>query len=249
MNKTLFTPILSGIAGVIIGFFPIYLSSTSQIDDLKSSGATLTTANEALKTEISSLGAVKTKAETLEAELSRISLKSASGGGVNLKLMLHPETKKPTVPMNEVFSFDANHAFCRVDTNHEAFIMPTFKMGDVLIEKNEFYMAMSTTSIDEFKISKDSDGKNRITITGDLDCFTEVAKAKMKLGSREVAEVAGYKIKAIDGGPGGGPSGDSFEFTVYFDPETAPVNYGVFGPEFTFTGDMVDGEITIADPR
>ena len=249
MNRGLITPILSAVAGLIIGFLPIYLSSSSEIDGLKASSATLTTANETLKTEISGLGDVITKAESLEAQLSRISLRSASGGGVNLKLMPHPETKKPTVPMNEVFSFDSNHAFCRVDTNHEAFIMPTFKMGDVLIEKNEFYMAMSTTSIDEFKISKDSDGKNRLTIAGDLDCFTEVAKANMKLGSREVAEVANYKIKAVDGGPGGGPSGDTFEFTVYFDPETAPVNYGVFGPEFTFTGDMIDGEITIADPR
>lgn len=249
MNKELITPILSGVVGLIIGFFPIYLSSSSEIDSLKASGTTLTTANETLKTEVSSLAAVKTKVESLEAELSRISLKFASGGGVNLKLMPHPETKKPTVPMNEVFSFDANHAFCRVDTNKEAFIMPTYEMGDVLIEENEFFMAMSTTSMDEFKLSKDSNGNNKVTITGGLDCLTEVAKATMTLGSREIAEFAEYKIEATDAGLGGGEAGDTFEFTVYFDKSTAPVNYAIFGPEFTFTGEMIDGEITIPEPR
>jgi len=88
-----------------------------------------------------------------------------------------------------------------------------------------------------------------VVITGGLDCFTEVAKANMRLGSREVAEIAEYKIEATDGGLGGGQAGDLFKFTVYFDPEEAPINYAIFGPEFTFTGDMVDGEVTVPDPR
>jgi len=86
-------------------------------------------------------------------------------------------------------------------------------------------------------------------MTGGLDCFTEVAKASMKLGSREVAEYASYKIEAVDAGFGGGRAGDTFEFTVYFDESTAPINYAIFGPEFTFTGDMIDGEITIPKPQ
>ena len=166
-----------------------------------------------------------------------------------MKMMPHPETGEATVELPEVFSFDANHAFCRVDTNREAFIMPTYQMGDVLIEKNEFFMSMSTTTINEFKISQDADGNNKVVITGGLDCLTEVAKATMTMGSREVAEPADYKIQATDGGLGGGPSGDTFEFTVYFDPNTAPINYAIFGPEFTFTGEMIDGEITIPSPR
>ena len=166
-----------------------------------------------------------------------------------MKMMPHPETGEATVELPEVFSFDANHAFCRVDTNREAFIMPTYQMGDILIEKNEFFMSMSTTTINEFKISQDADGNNKVVITGGLDCFTEVAKATMTLGSREVAEPADYKIQATDGGLGGGPSGDTFEFTVYFDANTAPINYAIFGPEFTFTGEMIDGEITIPSPR
>ena len=52
----------------------------------------------------------------------------------------------------------------------------------------------------------------------------------------------------MDNGEGGGTAGDSFKFTVFFDPDDAPVNHAIFGPEFTFTGEMIDGEITIRDP-
>ncbi len=40
-------------------------------------------------------------------------------------------------------------------------------------------------------------------------------------------------------------SGDSFAFTVFFDPDTAPLNYAIFGPKFTFTGKMQTGGVTI----
>ena len=53
-----------------------------------------------------------------------------------------------------------------------------------------------------------------------------------------VGEHATYRIEAVDGGVGGGPAGDSFAFTVFFDPDEAPLNHDIFGPEFTFTGAM-----------
>jgi hypothetical protein len=237
------------IIGFIVGFAPIYLFKTSQVTELKDSKIELTTENNQLTKTVEELQPLEKKANLLEAELSRLILTSASGGGVNVKLMPDPITKELTVKLSEVFSFNSGHAFCRVDTNHEAFLMPTFLMGDVLMEKNEFFMAMSTTSMDEFKLSKNSNGFNKIVISGELDCFTEVAKSTMKIGSKEIAEVANYRIEAIDGGVGGGGAGDTFQFTAYFDETESPINYAIFGPEFTFTGDMVDGEITILDPR
>ena len=241
--------LMSFAVGLLIGFAGTYLVQNNQIDKLRTSESGLIEINDQLVADASELSDVSDKYEDLEAEISRILLNAASGGGVNMKMMPHPDTGEASVPLPEVFSFDVNHAYCRVDTNREAFIMPTYEMGDILIEKNEFFMAMSTTSKDEFKISKDSEGNNRVTITGGLDCLTEVAKANMILGSREIAEFAEYKIQATDGGLGGGKAGDNFEFTVYFDKETAPMNYAIFGPEFTFTGDMIDGEITIPDIR
>ena len=249
MDKAKIFIIASLILGLIIGFLPIYAIQSDEINSLKSESLTLTSTNQIMKEQIAELQPVQDEYDLLEAELSRLILTSASGGGVNLKMMPHPETRELTVALPEVFSFDANHAFCRVDTNHEAFVMPTYKMGDVLMEKNEFFMAMSTTTIEEFKLSKNNDGHNTVTMTGGLDCFTEVAKANMTMGSKEISEYATYKIQAGDAGLGGGAAGDTFEFTVYFDPEVAPINYSIFGPEFTFTGDMIDGEVTIPDRR
>jgi hypothetical protein len=243
---------IATIVGIALGSIPLSLMYSSQANEitlLQASETELVRTNQAMIRQIAESQVAEGEVDRLEAEMSRLLLKSASGGGVNMKMMPHPETGELSVEMAEVFSFDGNHAFCRVETNKEAFIMPTYKMGDVLIEKNEFFMAMSTTTIDEFKITTGTDGNNKLVMTGGLDCFTEVAKASMTLGSREVAEYASYKIEATDAGFGGGGAGDTFEFTVYFDESTAPINYAVFGPEFTFTGDMIDGEITIPEPR
>lgn len=173
----------------------------------------------------------------------------SSGGGVNLKMMPDPETGEATVPLEEVFSFDRSHAFCRVDNNPQAFTMATYQMGDVKIEANQFFMSMVATTIEEYTVSTDPDGTRRVTMSGGLDCSTEVGQATVTIGSRTAAEHATYFIEAIDGGTGGGEAGDSFAFTVFFDPDEAPVNYAIFGPEFTFTGRMTSGEISIIDPR
>src|SRR5688572_3613035 len=71
----------------------------------------------------------------------------ASGGGVNKKLM-PDESGTPRVVMLEAFSFDRNHAYCRVDDNAEAFVMPTFGMGNVTIPARSFYMSMVANTID-----------------------------------------------------------------------------------------------------
>ena len=68
------------------------------------------------------------------------------------------------------------------------------------------------------------------------------------MGSREASEPAFFEIEAVDGGHGGAAAGDSFAFTVYFDRAQAPVNYAIFGPKATFTGQMVAGEVTIDTP-
>ncbi len=198
-----------------------------------------------LQSEVATL---QEQVQDLEETVARLSYNTASGGGVNLKMMPDPETGEPTVPMHEVFSFDRNHAICRVDTNPEAFKMQTFEMGEVVIEAHQFYMSMVATSIEQYEVSTDADGTRRVTMRGGLDCATEVGQAETTIGSRTAAEHATYLIEATDGGPGGGEVGDTFAFTVFFDPEEAPVNYAIFGPEFTFTGEMIVGEISIDVP-
>ena len=200
---------------------------------------------EALQTEIETL---EGQVQSLEETVARLSYNTASGGGVNLKMMPDPVTGAPTVPLPEVFSFDRNHALCRVDSNPEPFKMQTFDMGEVVVEAGQFYMSMVATSIEQYEVSTDSEGTRRVTMRGGLDCATEVGQAEVIFGSRTAAEHATYLIEATDSGVGGGEAGDTFAFTVFFKPEEAPVNYAIFGPKFTFSGEMVEGEITIVEP-
>lgn len=183
----------------------------------------------------------------LRRRVAGLSYNSASGGGVNLKFLPHPETGETSVPLPEIFSFDRHHAMCRVDTNPQAFKMATFSMGEVVVQPHRFYMAMLATSIEQYQVQTALDGSRRVVMRGGLDCSTEVGQADVILGSRRAAEHASYRIEAVDAGPGGGEAGDSFAFTVFFDPEEAPINHAIFGPEFTFTGEMIEGEITIVD--
>ena len=169
----------------------------------------------------------------------------ASGGGVNLKSLPATDGGGTIPAMTEVFSFDRNHAFCRVDTNFAAFTMPTFALGDVEIGADQFFMAMDAATIDTYDIEELPDGTHQVTLSGRLDCRTQVGRGEGAMGSRTEGEFADYRIVAIDGGKGGGSAGDSFVFTVFFDAEEAPTNHAIFGPEFAFTGEMTSGEITI----
>jgi hypothetical protein len=166
-----------------------------------------------------------------------------------VKFIPDPVTGQPTVPIEEVFSFDRYHAICRVETNRAAFKMPTYKLGEVMVEPHKFFMSMVATSIDQYEISTHPDDKRQVIMRGGLNCATEVGQATVTLGSPTAPKHARYLIEAIDGGAGGGAASDSFAFTAFFDPEKAPLNYSIYDPKFTFTGKMVEGKITITDPR
>jgi hypothetical protein len=172
---------------------------------------------------------------------------TASGGGVNLKLMPDVEGD-PTVPLRESFTFDANYAQCIIEDNPEPFSMETYTMGRVVIERHSFFMAMYANEVSLVSIRDLGDGRRTAKLTGDLGCLTEAGTATGRVGSREAAEPAFFEIEATDGGHGGGAARDTFVFTVFFDPEQAPLNHAIFGPNPAFTGEMIAGEITIAAP-
>lgn len=186
--------------------------------------------------------------DALRRRVTELSYNVASGGGVNRKLMPDPTSGRPTVPLDEIFTFDRNHAMCRVDTNPQAFMMPTYAMGNVVVDANRFFMAMITTTVDQFIVSTQPDGKRKVVMRGGLSCSTELGQARTTLGSRSASEHATYEIEAIDGGVGGRKAGDSFAFTAFFDANEATLNHAIFGPRSTFTGDLIEGEVTIVDP-
>jgi hypothetical protein len=172
---------------------------------------------------------------------------SVSGGGVNIKEMPAP-TGTEGVPLRESFSFDSQYAQCIVEDNAAAFAMDTHDMGRVVIEPHAFFMAMHSHDMAMVSVRRGPDGKRVAKLAGQLGCATEAGTADLVVGSRDATEPAFFEIEAIDGGRGGGAAGDSFAFTVFFDPGQAPVNHAIFGPKFTFTGTMVAGEVTIGPP-
>jgi hypothetical protein len=172
---------------------------------------------------------------------------TVSGAGVNVKQMPSPDGTS-MVPMRESFGFDAHYAQCIVEDNPAAFAMDTFGMGRVVIEPHQFFMAMYSNEMRLAGIKPGEGGKRVAKLTGKLGCSTFAGTASLTVGSRDASEPAFFEIEAVDGGPGGGTAGDSFAFTVFFDPAQAPANHGIFGPKFTFTGEMVAGEVSIAPP-
>lgn len=172
---------------------------------------------------------------------------TASGGGVNLKPMPSPNGDD-VVPLRELFSFDAHYAQCVIEDNPAPFAMDTHEMGRVVIEPHRFFMAMYANHISLVSIRDVGDGTRVARLTGDLGCITEAGTASATLGSREAVEPAFFEIEAVDGGHGGGAAGDTFAFIVFFDPDQAPINHAIFGPNPTFTGELIAGEVTIAAP-
>src|SRR5215218_2739338 len=155
---------------------------------------------------------------------------TASGGGVNLKLM--PDVMgAPTVPLRESFTFDAHYAQCITEDNPEPFSMETYA--------NEVPLVSVRDAGNGTRVAK---------LTGALGCATEAGTATGRVGSREAEEPAFFEIEATDGGHGGGAARDTFVFTVFFNPDRAPLNHAIFGPNPAFTGEMIAGEITIAAP-
>jgi hypothetical protein len=172
---------------------------------------------------------------------------TASGGGVNLKLMPDVEGT-PAVPLRESFTFDAHYAQCIIEDNPEPFAMETYAMGKVVIDAHSFFMGMYANEIKLVSIRDAGNGTRVAKLTGALGCATEAGTATGRVGSREAEEPAFFEIEATDGGHGGGAARDTFVFTVFFDPEQAPLNHGIFGPNPAFTGEMIAGEITIEAP-
>src|SRR5215213_2162374 len=98
-------------------------------------------------------------------------LMTASGAGVNLKLM--PDVDgNPVVPMREPFAFDANYAQCIVEDNAERFAMDTFGMGRVVIEPHQFFMAMHADNMGLYGITREANGALTATLLGALFCST-----------------------------------------------------------------------------
>ena len=179
---------------------------------------------------------LQTDLVSLNEQLEDLQRWAVFGGGSNVKNMPNVIDKQPTVKMDETFYFDQKRAFCRVDNNPEAFIMPTYLMGEVPIEANTFFMLMSTSTL-HVKSIEESENSTCILESDSGDCFTEASAGGNIYGSRVKPEPFKSEIVAVDG--------KAFSYTAYFDENEAPINYAIFGPKFTFTGELNIGSVTV----
>lgn len=169
---------------------------------------------------------------------------TVSGGGVNVKEM--PGLDGKPVELRESFAVDPYYAQCIIEDNPAAFTMDTFSMGKVTVDPHSFFMAMYATEIHLISVTQGSGGARTATLDGTLECSTQAGVATTTIGSRTNIEVADFEIEATDGGNGGG--NDHFAFHVTFDPDRAPLNHSIFGPNPTFTGRMLAGRISVGPP-
>ncbi len=109
------------------------------------------------------------------------------------------------------------------------------------MDANSFYMVMVTHSMLVNSITETSTGGARAVMRGSLDCVTEASSAGVKVGSRTASEVADFEIEAVDDKK----AGDKFAFTAFFDSRQAPRNHAIFGPKFTFSGELKSGDIVV----
>jgi hypothetical protein len=212
---------------------------TERRDSLKLVGAGLFGGIAGLAVGLSgnSLGIVERSSPLLRRRI-------AFGAGTNLKMM--PDASgNATSPMREVFAFTPNYVQCQVEDNPQDFAFDTYEFGRQIIKAHQFYMVMVSDQVSTIDFDADSAGRERVTMRGTLSCFTEAATASTRIGSRIVSEPAGFRAVAVGGGQAGGGAEGSFAITTFFDKASAPLNHSVFGPEPTFTGQMVAGKVTI----
>ena len=246
--------------GLVVGGAGTYFVRDSQVSTLRGELDRLTSEKSNLQTQVdlltgerstlqSQLSSLNTDLTDTKTQLGQSKTQLAEfangyvvyGGGINVKFLPDPQTGRPTVPMEEVWHFDPNFAFCRVDNNPQAFSMDTFKLGKVTIDANSFSMVMLTDTASIAGFTLIPEGAASIKLTGNLDCATEAVVAGTKFGSKQVQERGDYEIVAVHDGK----LGDSFAFTAFFNETSSPVNYAIFGPKFTFTGKIVSGGVTI----
>ena len=153
-----------------------------------------------------------------------------------------PENPDRRVPLTTDLGFDETMVYCKVTTNFEPFIFPTFELGNVPLDAHSFFMDMQSTRIDRLDIVDGPDGQPRAIYEGVMRSETRVP------GFPPIIEEEIPYGCVADDDPFGTPaevgiSKNSFSMTGYFSPGGG--HHLLFGPEFEFAGTLTSGNIVI----
>jgi hypothetical protein len=160
----------------------------------------------------------------------------AYGGGVSL-LGPFQGTKGNSVSLRSIFSFGSDYVVCTVEDNPEGFIFPTATLGNVPLDPHSFFMYMGGSKVEGVEYGTDPSGVTSAVISGGISCHTQAITATGTFGGRDSSEPATFQATARDG--------KDFSIAVSFDKTTAPVNSAIFGPKFTFKGQIADAVIVV----
>lgn len=150
-----------------------------------------------------------------------------------------------------IFSFDPSFVSFFIDTNEDAFVLPTFSLGNLSIDPHSFSVAMLAKVTSSAVFSTTADGRPQVKVKGAGSCGTA---ASANAGTQIIGHVhaegekedAKFELTAVDGGEGGGVAGDHLSLTLFFD-EASHTNFEIWGPKVTFAGEIASGEITIKE--
>jgi hypothetical protein len=160
----------------------------------------------------------------------------AYGGGVSLLGPFNGTNENP-VSLRSIFSFGSNYVVYTVEDNPEGFVFPTTTLGKVQFDPHSFFMYLGASKVDGVEYSTDANGVMSAVISGGQTCRIRAITASGSYGSHDSSEPATFQATVRDG--------TDFSLLVRFDKTTAPVNSAIFGPQFTFKGQIADAIIVV----
>ena len=168
--------------------------------------------------------------------------KIASGGGLLFMVMLDIN-RQSAVQLPMMFAFDPHFVMLHVQTNRERFLLPTFSLGDLIIEPGTFTLTLFG-SLPTVKFSKAEDGRAVATLKGTGSCGVSGSSSASTIGGRELKEEVTFEVTATDGG---GKDQGKFSARLLVRESQAPNLYAIFGPEEKITGKLITGLVSVKE--
>ena len=125
--------------------------------------------------------------------------------------------------------------------------METYSMGKVVIERHSFFMGMYANEVTLVSIRDAGNGTRVAKLTGALGCATEAARRRGAWGRERRRSRPSSILRPPMAVMGAGQRATASPSRSSSTRQGA-AEHAIFGPNPTFTGEMIAGEITIDAP-
>ena len=143
--------------------------------------------------------------------------------------------------------FDETMVYCKVTTNFDPLVFPTFELGNVPLAAYTFFMDMQSTRIDSLVVEDGPNGLPQAVYRGVMSSETRVGPHGDPGQQIFIEHEIAYDCVAEDDNAGTpvevAISKNFFSMTGHFSPGGG--HHALFGPLFTFAGTLTGGNIVI----